>query len=65
MNKKYEYIERDFYVGPSSPLVNQILNGYGEYGYQVVSATPFISPDDPTLISKWVVIFMKEVDIGG
>lgn len=59
MSKKYEFIEREFYPKSSAPLIDT-LNGYGEYGYQVVSATPVMFLDNPMLINKWVVIFMKE-----
>ena len=62
MNKKFEYAEHDFYVGPRDPLLNKILNGYGDLGWQVVSATPFMFLDNPQLINKWVVIFMREIE---
>lgn len=57
---EYEYIERDFYTKSSTPLIDT-LNEYGEHGYRVVSATPFMYWDNPEKIEKWYVLFMKEV----
>lgn len=65
--KKFEYIEREFHIKlegstyVSVPLI-ETLNDYGQYGYCVVSAVPVMFLNDPNLINKWIVIFVKEIE---
>lgn len=56
--KKFEYIERTFY---SNTNLIDTLNGYGQYGYQVVGFQTIFYVTDPLKIWKYEVIFMKEV----
>jgi len=57
--KKFEYINRTFHTKDLNLI--DTLNGYGQYGYQVVSFVPSMYTLDPTQICKYEVIFMKEI----
>lgn len=57
--KKFEYINRTFYAKGLNLI--DTLNGYGQYGYQIVSCQTFMYALEPTKIWKYEVIFMKEI----
>jgi len=57
--KKYEYLERTYFNRDLNLI--QTLNDMGDYGWQIVSLTPYMMLDNPQMVWRYEVIFMKEV----